>query len=116
MACPAQPGVSVHVVHANLARWHRAAGPHGVVPGLAAGPFPRGFGRLDGVRGAGRLAVTGYYDIDAASMVSPALTTVVDPAREIGRSVARLLIDRLDGAGGAREVVLTHRLVRHASA
>ncbi|MFC8851960.1 substrate-binding domain-containing protein [Streptomyces sp. NPDC057144] len=32
-------------------------------------------------------------------MVSPALTTVVDPAREIGRSVARLLIDRLDGAG-----------------
>ncbi|WP_079252552.1 substrate-binding domain-containing protein [Streptomyces sp. BBFR25] len=38
----------------------------------------------------GRLAVTGYDDIDAASMVSPALTTVVNPAREIGRSAARL--------------------------
>lgn len=64
----------------------------------------------------GRLAVTGYDDIDAASMISPALATVVDPAREIGRSVARLLIARLDGTGGAREVVSTHRLLRHASA
>ncbi|MGM9342366.1 substrate-binding domain-containing protein [Streptomyces salinarius] len=72
--------------------------------------------RARGLDVPGRLAVTGYDDIDAASMVSPALTTVVDPAREIGRSVARLLIDRLDGTGGAREVVLTHRLVRHASA
>ncbi|WP_121704066.1 substrate-binding domain-containing protein [Streptomyces sp. E5N298] len=38
----------------------------------------------------GRLAVTGYDDIDAASRVSPALTTVVNPAREIGPSAARL--------------------------
>ncbi|GAA4003051.1 LacI family DNA-binding transcriptional regulator [Streptomyces marokkonensis] len=65
----------------------------------------------------GRLAVTGYDDIDAASMVSPALTTVVNPAREIGRSAARLLIDRLDGdEGPARQVVLTHQVVRRASA
>ncbi|MFG3128074.1 substrate-binding domain-containing protein [Streptomyces tendae] len=65
----------------------------------------------------GRLAVTGYDDIDAASMVSPALTTVVNPAREIGRSAARLLIDRLDGdEGPAREVVLTHEVVRRTSA
>ncbi|MFF1399417.1 LacI family DNA-binding transcriptional regulator [Streptomyces sp. NPDC058287] len=65
----------------------------------------------------GQLAVAGYDDIDAASIVSPALTTVLNPAREIGRSAARLLIDRLDGdAGPAREVVLAHQVVRRGSA
>ncbi|GAA5207761.1 LacI family DNA-binding transcriptional regulator [Streptomyces thinghirensis] len=66
----------------------------------------------------GRVAITGYDDIEAAALVSPALTTVLNPAREIGRSAARVLTDRLDGRedGPAREVLLAHRLVRRESA
>ncbi|MFJ5723831.1 LacI family DNA-binding transcriptional regulator [Streptomyces sp. NPDC093149] len=80
-------------------------------------------GALDTARAAGLrvphdVAITGYDDIEAASLVSPALTTVLNPAREIGRSAAQLLVDRLDGdvAGAAREIVLAHRLVPRESA
>ncbi|MFC8796581.1 LacI family DNA-binding transcriptional regulator [Promicromonospora sp. NPDC057138] len=59
------------------------------------------------------VAVTGYDDIDAASLVNPPLTTVENPAREIGRACARLLLDRLDGevTEVTRAVGLPHRLV-----
>ncbi|MFG2626502.1 LacI family DNA-binding transcriptional regulator [Streptomyces sp. NPDC048473] len=80
-------------------------------------------GALDTARAAGLrvphdVAITGYDDIEAASLVSPALTTVLNPAREIGRSAAQLLVDRLDGdgPGTAREIVLAHRLVPRESA
>ncbi|KUN17636.1 hypothetical protein AQJ11_37895 [Streptomyces corchorusii] len=73
--------------------------------------------RQRGLDVPGRLAITGYDDIDAAAMVTPALTTVLNPAREIGRSAARLLLDRMEGeTGPAREIVLAHRLVRRESA
>lgn len=73
--------------------------------------------RQRGLDVPGRVAITGYDDIDAAAMVSPALTTVLNPAREIGRSAARLLLDRLDGdTGPAREIVLAQRIVRRESA
>lgn len=80
-------------------------------------------GALDTARAAGLrvpddVAITGYDDIEAASLISPALTTVLNPAREIGRSAAQLLLDRLDGdgPGTAREIVLAHRLVPRESA
>lgn len=73
--------------------------------------------RQRGLNVPGELAIAGYDDIDAALMVSPALTTVLNPAREIGRCAARLLGDRLDGdTGPAREVVLAHQVVRRDSA
>ncbi|MEU6786496.1 LacI family DNA-binding transcriptional regulator [Nonomuraea angiospora] len=61
----------------------------------------------------GDVAVTGYDDIEAASLITPALTTVLNPAREIGRTCARLLLDRLAGEydDTAREIVLAHRLI-----
>ncbi|MDN4640037.1 LacI family DNA-binding transcriptional regulator [Agreia sp. PsM10] len=61
----------------------------------------------------GDLAVTGYDDIDAASLVNPELTTVENPAREIGRACARLLLERLDGdvTDVTRTVALSHRLI-----
>ncbi len=50
----------------------------------------------------GRVAITGYDDIEAAALVSLAPTTVLNPAREIGwRSAgSRAHPDRLDGRGG----------------
>ena len=64
------------------------------------------------------LALVGYDDIEAATLVSPPLTTVVNPAYEAGRAAGRLLLDRMTGrhAGERREVVLRARLVERGSA
>jgi LacI family transcriptional regulator len=64
------------------------------------------------------LAVMGYDDIEAAALVTPDLTTVVNPAREMGQACGRLLLDRMTGehAGAGREVVIPHRLISRASA
>lgn len=69
--------------------------------------------RARGLRVPDDLAVTGYDDIEAASLVSPSLTTIENPAREIGRTCARLLLERLDGdvTDVTRTVALSHRLV-----
>ena len=69
--------------------------------------------RERGLRVPEDLAITGYDDIDAASFVTPALTTVENPAREIGRTCARLLLARLDGdpSRPTRTVALSHRLI-----
>lgn len=66
-----------------------------------------------GIDVPGTVAVTGYDDIEAASLISPTLTTVDNPAREIGRACARLLLERLIGAVGdtSRRVTLSNRLI-----
>jgi LacI family transcriptional regulator len=43
------------------------------------------------------LALVGFDDIEAAAMVSPALTTVSNPAYEIGLLAGRLLLERMTG-------------------
>ena len=53
-------------------------------------------GALEAARAAGvalpaDLAVIGFDDVDAASLVAPPLTTVVNPAYEMGRNCGRLL-------------------------
>lgn len=69
--------------------------------------------RERGIAVPGELAVTGYDDIDAASLLNPSLTTVENPAREIGRACARLLLERLDGEVSAvgRTIALSNRLI-----
>ena len=69
--------------------------------------------RARGLRVPDDVAVTGYDDIEAASLVSPPLTTIENPAREIGRACARLLLERLDGMATdvARTVALSTRLI-----
>ena len=64
------------------------------------------------------LAIVGFDDIEAASLVSPPLTTVVNPAREIGHACARLLLDRMteEYLGRPREVVVANTLVCRESA
>jgi LacI family transcriptional regulator len=66
----------------------------------------------------GDVALVGYDDIDIASLVHPALTTVQNPAFETGRTAGALLRDRLSGvySGDARTVVLScELLVRDSS-
>jgi LacI family transcriptional regulator, galactose operon repressor len=71
-----------------------------------------------GLRVPGDLAVMGYDDIEAAALVTPELTTVVNPADEMGRACGRLLRDRMSGehSGPRRDVVVPHRLIARSSA
>ena len=43
------------------------------------------------------IAITGWDDIQLARFVSPTLTTVRQPMRELGATAARLLFERCDG-------------------
>jgi DNA-binding LacI/PurR family transcriptional regulator len=79
-------------------------------------------GALDAVRALGLavpgdVAVLGVDDIDAASLVSPSLTTVRVPAQEIGRAAGEQLLARIvDPSGPARRVLVQHHLVIRESA
>jgi LacI family transcriptional regulator len=80
-------------------------------------------GAIDALREAGLdvpgdVAVAGFDDVDAATIVHPPLTTVVNPAYEIGVSAGQLLISRMSGEydGDGREVGLACPLVIRDSA
>jgi LacI family transcriptional regulator len=63
-----------------------------------------------------QLAITGWDDIPSASVVSPALTTVRQPMRELGATAAALLTDRIStGRRTPRHVLLPTSLVLRAS-
>lgn len=66
-----------------------------------------------GLEVPGDIRLVGFDDIEAAALVSPALTTVANPAYESGWSAGGLLKDRLAGrhTGPRRTVVLPCRLV-----
>jgi LacI family transcriptional regulator len=64
------------------------------------------------------VAVAGFDDVDAATIVSPALTTVRNPAYETGYTAGELLLTRILGTytGEGRTVVLPCPLVVRESA
>jgi LacI family transcriptional regulator len=80
-------------------------------------------GAIDALRESGLavprdVAVAGFDDVDAATIVHPALTTVTNPAYAIGVNAGRLLVSRLSGEydGDRREVGLPCPLVVRESA
>jgi LacI family transcriptional regulator len=64
------------------------------------------------------LAIVGFDDVDAATIVSPPLTTVSNPAYESGSTAGDLLMSRVSGryTGTGRTVVLPCPLVERGSA
>jgi LacI family transcriptional regulator len=64
------------------------------------------------------IAIVGYDDIDAATLVTPRLTTTRTDARELGRRAAELLRSRMAGeyTGPARHVLIPHELIVRESA
>lgn len=120
-SCPVNPR------HVAFASFTRQGGTECAKALMATSPTPDAIvcandliaiGVLQELRRAGisvpdDIAVTGYDDIDAAALVTPALTTVENPAREIGRTSARLLLERLTGENDAttRHVTLSNRLI-----
>jgi LacI family transcriptional regulator len=71
-----------------------------------------------GLRVPDDVALVGFDDVEAATLVSPTLTTVTNPGYEAGRDAGRLLVERMSGSyeDGRRTVVLPCRLVRRQSA
>lgn len=63
------------------------------------------------------IAVIGYDDIDAASLITPSLTTILHPAYEVGRQAAQLLVQRMQNtyAGEGRTIMLPCQLVIRSS-
>ena len=82
-------------------------------------------GAVDAIRRAGLripedIAVIGVDDIDAASLVSPSLTTVRIPAEEIGKAAGELLLHRLTNKishdSPPRHILVQHRMIDRESA
>jgi LacI family transcriptional regulator len=80
-------------------------------------------GALDVLRESGdavpeSIAVMGHDDIEAATMVTPQLTTTRTDARELGRQAGQLLLSRMSGeySGEGRHVVVPHSIVVRESA
>ncbi len=111
--------------------WTRSGGAHAMRTLLALPEPPTAvfsandlmaIGAMDAAREATLsipedLALVGYDDIEAAALVNPPLTTIINPAYEAGRVAGRLLAERIGGgySGERREVVLHSRLVDRGS-
>ncbi len=62
------------------------------------------------------ISVIGFDDIAISSIVTPALTTIAQPAIETGRLASRILLDRLDGNPVEEgSVILSPKLVERQS-
>lgn len=78
-------------------------------------------GALQVLTDAGRrvpedVALIGFDDVRDAQFSSPPLTTVRQPIRDLGRTMAQVLLDRLAGGSPPQATVLPVQLVRRASA
>ncbi|MFZ4894367.1 LacI family DNA-binding transcriptional regulator [Plantibacter sp. Mn2098] len=80
-------------------------------------------GAVDALRQAGladrEVAVIGVDDIDAASLINPALTTIRIPAEDIGRAAGELLLYRIESDGeetASRHLSIQHKLIVRDSA
>ena len=99
--------------------YERKAGFQAVEEILSQGPAPTAIaccsdtvalGVMHGLRSRGLepgvdVAVTGYDDIEEASISAPLLTTVADGHDEIGRLAARALFDKISGKGAENHAV-----------
>jgi DNA-binding LacI/PurR family transcriptional regulator len=69
-----------------------------------------------GLRIPDEVAIVGFDDMPWATSLRPPLTAVAQPAEEIGRAAAQLLLERLNEPGRLpRRVVLPTRLIIRAS-
>jgi DNA-binding LacI/PurR family transcriptional regulator len=69
-----------------------------------------------GLRIPGQIAVVGYDDLPWATSLQPPLTAVAQPAKDVGVTAARLLLDRLaEPERPTRRIILNTQLVIRAS-
>jgi DNA-binding LacI/PurR family transcriptional regulator len=78
-------------------------------------------GAIQAIEQSGRrvpdgVAVVGFDDVPAALISQPPLTTIRQPIEAMGREMARLLLDLLDGREVSHPTILPTVVVRRASA
>lgn len=94
----------------------RPAHPTAILCGndvLAVGAL-RGAQRM-GLRVPEDVSITGFDDIEIANIVTPALTTVHVPHREMGRTAARSLVEMVETSGPVPSTRLETSIVERAS-
>lgn len=128
LAAAGRPEASTTIRHGG---WTRDGGANAMGSLLDDDPRPDGvfcandlmaIGALDALHARGcrvpeDVAVVGFDDIEAASMISPSLTSVVNPGFDTGRTAGGLLMERITGAyaGPQRVVTLPCSLVERVS-
>jgi LacI family transcriptional regulator len=116
----------------EVTEFTRAGGRRGMERLLGRGKRPRAvlcandmiaLGAIDvlkarGLRIPDDVAVVGHDDVDAATIVSPPLTTTRTDARQLGALAGEMLVTRMTGEyrGKARHQVAAHQLVVRDSA
>ncbi|UWQ64909.1 LacI family DNA-binding transcriptional regulator (plasmid) [Leisingera caerulea] len=80
---------------------------------LAAGALREAKGM--GIAVPEQVSVTGFDDIELAAIVSPALTTVHVPHREMGRKAARELVAMVEGTSAGQPVCISTHVVTRQS-
>jgi LacI family transcriptional regulator, repressor for deo operon, udp, cdd, tsx, nupC, and nupG len=70
---------------------------------------------LAGIKVPQDISVAGFDDIEFAAMANPALTTVRQPRRELGRTGAAVLLDLMRGRSSPSRIRLETELVERAS-
>jgi LacI family transcriptional regulator len=80
-------------------------------------------GAMDAIRTYGLsipddIAVVGYDDIEAAALIYPSLTTVLNPAYKIGQTIGQLLLERMRGTyqGPSRHITIPYQFIQRDSA
>ena len=116
------------VVHGNWTRQGGYAAMHELLsltpppPAVFCANDLMAIGAMDAARERGcsipgDIRLAGFDDIEAATLVSPALTTVRNPSYETGRTAGELLLSRMTGehVTGQRSIVLPCPLIVRAS-
>ena len=92
------------------------AGAAGTVHGSLAAGALRAIAQA-GLRVPDDIAVMGFDGTELAEMVSPQLTTVEQPSRDIGRTAVTLLLKKIDNPEATAErVMMDWRIIARASA
>ena len=61
------------------------------------------------------VALVGFDDLAGAPYADPPLTTVHQPARALGREMARMLVEAIDGLDPSPLILPTHLTVRESA-
>lgn len=80
---------------------------------VAAGAVRRIFD--EGLSVPGDIAVMGFDNIDLARMITPPLSTIAQPLRQLGKTSVQMLIDRIEGHLVNKELYLPFELVLRKS-
>lgn len=68
-----------------------------------------------GLRVPEDISVAGFDGIPLSRDLKPSLTTVIQPAYEMGKTAARMIIDRIEGNAVENRILLPHRIAVRAS-